>query len=242
VVIAIIAILAAMLLHALQAARAKAKAAQCISNLKNSAFAMIMYGEDHEGLIMTYNSSPVLYASPDETTQRNYITWCGVLFEMRYLPSKSTVARCPSMGNEMTVTADYNDYRNSCYGAINTTKSLYPAKNQAALLMTGGSKGTSYRMIVTQKVSKSSFFPLLADTKGVAANDEWYVLNSAGTESGALHARHNHRIQAVFLDGNVESLTPAGFCKKTKEVGLFLDASQASTWFYKDSNGILRLF
>lgn len=47
VVIAIIAILAAMLLPALKGARDKAKAAQCMNNLKQIAMAMGMYSEDN---------------------------------------------------------------------------------------------------------------------------------------------------------------------------------------------------
>ena len=50
VVIAIIAILAAMLLPALAAAKAKAKASQCMNNEKQIMLATLMYGNDNDDL------------------------------------------------------------------------------------------------------------------------------------------------------------------------------------------------
>ena len=49
VVIAIIAILAAMLLPALNQAREKGRAADCTSKLKQIGTAFALYGNDHEG-------------------------------------------------------------------------------------------------------------------------------------------------------------------------------------------------
>ena len=51
VVIAIIAILAAMLLPALQQARAKAMTINCVSNLKQVALAGWMYADDNEQMV-----------------------------------------------------------------------------------------------------------------------------------------------------------------------------------------------
>ena len=52
VVIAIIAILAAMLLPALSAARERARSANCISNLKQNMLAEIMYANDNGGQLI----------------------------------------------------------------------------------------------------------------------------------------------------------------------------------------------
>lgn len=54
VVIAIIAILAAMLLPALAAAKQKAKATQCMNNEKQIMLAAIMYGNDNGDFIIPY--------------------------------------------------------------------------------------------------------------------------------------------------------------------------------------------
>lgn len=55
VVIAIIAILAAILFPVFAAARAKAKATQCLSNIKELNIAMLLYVGDYEDHMISYN-------------------------------------------------------------------------------------------------------------------------------------------------------------------------------------------
>src|SRR5688572_17531717 len=49
IVVAIIAILAAMLLPALQGARESARAAKCLSNLKQMGIGALLYADDYRG-------------------------------------------------------------------------------------------------------------------------------------------------------------------------------------------------
>ena len=89
VVIAIIAILAAMLLPALQQARAKALAATCGANLKQLGAAMTMYAQDADNGLACWN----VYG--DGCNQQQAVKWFHVIFT--YCGDKN-VYLCPVMG------------------------------------------------------------------------------------------------------------------------------------------------
>ena len=94
VVIAIIAILAAILLPALQKAREKGKASTCMSNLKQIGSSLGLYSNDNDGympnigittaatpyitpLIFPYLNNPWIFSCPSDTTQHNKMSSWG---------------------------------------------------------------------------------------------------------------------------------------------------------------------
>jgi len=93
VVIAIIAILAAMLMPALSKAKGSGQKASCLSNLHNVGLAMMMYADDHKGLI----------------PRGNDVIWFQAF--MPYLPEGGTtkdfrgirIFKCPSYPNKQQV-------------------------------------------------------------------------------------------------------------------------------------------
>ncbi len=92
VVIAIIAILAAMLLPALSAARARARSAACVNNLKSVALGVELYRQDFGDYICTEYG----------IVEGNNYAWSGVLGMFEYLPKPSGI-RKSMIGN------GYND-------------------------------------------------------------------------------------------------------------------------------------
>lgn len=92
VVIAIIAILAALLLPALQQARERGKSTSCINNLKNTGAILISYAMSNSEWLPT----PIHYKNGEATY--GSIDWIGSLKKGGYIPSVHATDRCLSVG------------------------------------------------------------------------------------------------------------------------------------------------
>jgi len=89
IVIAIIAILAGMLLPALNSARNKAQTMQCLNNLKQDGGAVIMYANDFNDFALSARESKL----PPELND-SAVFWSEMLMTFHYLPSGKTLI-CP---------------------------------------------------------------------------------------------------------------------------------------------------
>ena len=98
VVIAMIAILAGMLLPALNNAREKARSTACLNNFKQKSLGALMYTEDNEG----YLPFTVLTGQPERIlsngNRSTSVYWMDLVFD--YVGRNCDVYNCPSAINE----------------------------------------------------------------------------------------------------------------------------------------------
>lgn len=230
IVIAIIAILAAMLLPALNAAREKARAIRCTSNLKSCGLAYSAYSHDNAGLM------PVMHSGVAFT----WVSFFGSFDNSIVKAAKQTtvvgsyyskIATCPSAPDPLTYGTAAETSRRT-YGVINPTYFL--ARNNAyTSLWRDDNELTShfgYPWISTDTVNifylnssrmkGFSDFSLLADVVVVSAaintsqsqlggEYSYLHIDSYTTPPAVIGLRHANRANLVMADGHVAGMGAA---------------------------------
>ena len=201
VVIAIIAILASMLLPALQQARSRGQSAKCISNLKQQGMAAAMYTGDNEDCLppmSSYHSDP--WSNPDW-----YLYIYPYVGGLTTIPSGTyfTISKCPSNTYEMgawgcdTSTVDPSGWPRGCNwanyaynGWIQGQK--ISGKRRSAILFIDSMRTAVHVYLndTLQKVAAAAHYNPW-DATGVG------LYNVLGTKAIS---------NACFTDGHVESL------------------------------------
>ena len=165
VVIAIIAILAALLLPALGQAKEKAKAAQCMSNLKQIGLAATMYAQDNNDTYWNKGGGDIpnygcWFISPSSTVllapNNQYAYWA--LGYLEYFAKNRNVFRCPSCVHADEWKDDGKNWPrefwlNSTYGICQFLLTAYDSKVEPGLKKTTSYKDPS-KMIFCQDAAE----------------------------------------------------------------------------------------
>lgn len=218
VVIAIIAILAGMLLPALNAAREKARSAQCISNLKQISLGHQLYSNDNDGWVLVNRHS---WGETYHDT-----TWPIVMLLGKYV--ERGVFQCPSEPVKALVYARGEDgYETNCQytwgyglnyqtcGNLGTTTS-YPGRRTkidelkkygagSNTIIFGDNPPRSQTPSGPTGIYTSQAQPGLIENGGY--NDPLYVYPGGGTYMYATpYIRHGQNANFGFFDGHAGAL------------------------------------
>lgn len=219
VVIAIIAILAGMLLPALNQAKQRAAAIQCVNNLKQCAMqGFTMYALDYNEHFYIHNGNnpwtTILRENPNNTGWR--VDGSGNLYNLGYIKNLKVMA-CPmldpkyaSMGWSHAYGGPrrFRDY--VIEGKVIPVQGLGGPEPWFAFLKQ--LKKPSYNVLLVDSINKagqqSAVPDLTANTCGNAANTY-----------GGVHIRHSNATNVAFFDGHVALTRPLDFRKIGKMIG-----------------------
>ena len=197
VVIAMIAILAAMLLPALQKARDRAKAAQCISNLKTHSFAVTSYCDTYDDVMPTTH----FYEIDGGNT-----FWHLAFIALKLLPNvkpASTnpipvgVLACPSEGGQRAMTGYnyYNTWKGTHYGMNRYLRHKYIGDSSTWTRTMPRKRSAARRPSVTFTIGD----------KGINALTKAPPQCEMRAYSYQMELRHSGKWNYAALDGSVKS-------------------------------------
>ena len=217
VVIAIIAILAAMLLPALNKARERGQGVRCISNLKQCMSGAQLYATDYQDyFIVRYDAN---HSYREYLADRHYLS--------------DGVTYCPKQ--QLTMKQDEPAYSREAYGVLYAFPSTTWGWDGNVNINISGDSDAYFLKLRSQKWKPSA--PIFFDSLRIynKITQQWCLgvdlrNSDMNSNQGHAHARHGNRINTAMLDGHVEALQMQKFAENYvkgiswKEMGITASA------------------
>ncbi len=194
VVIAIIAILAAMLLPALNTARGKARAISCVGNQSQIAKLMASYLDDYEGYFPSPGGSALYHNWLMQLTTIYLFKDDGNKAWNAQREDKNLITRCP-----------VRTKTNEEYYAIYSDRHSWIMYGINYVHLGAGASSTA----LGQKLSKISLPTQTLMATDSTAEIKWGNLISWSWSDAYPYARHDAKSNAIWLDGHVSAIMTA---------------------------------
>lgn len=189
ITIAIIAILAAILLPALNSSRAAALAASCRNNQKQLGLLFSLYSGDSDGII------PISYCAVND------IQWSVQFFPADKLPKYIS---CPAVSSQKKNKG--NTYGSTVMLGLGTPYNTF--HGNPSMEKNDDEGGASQRWFDTKVLRHASSYWFLSDSiyfSGTQEGSEAY--NPSVYSNAGFHYRHKGALNGLFADGHVQSGT-----------------------------------
>lgn len=202
IVIAIIAILASLMLPALNNAREKSKATQCVNNKKQAMMAQIQYSGDYNNYYI------ITMQHPGDNT--SYWLWSAILSNKQDATGAFSIEgsgyltqaalQCPSCNNKIPASERKSNvfYWNSTYGIINSNYSANDDEFGSYVLKQ--TSGSEFRVVVVSAMKKPSRTIIFSDSSDTRTPIPRFNLDT----NGGVFTPHQERTAVGFGDGHAK--------------------------------------